>query len=254
MTEPGLPIDLSLDWVALQAPSQDYAVTLTLVDPATGAAVTSQTSPILPDVYPTSQWQAGEQLRTQHRLQIPIDVPSEIDILDLIVSLEPVNGTAPAMLTQGNDKLTAITLVQREHRFEVPPISQPTAAQFGSDIRLLGYDLDTQASDNIGLTLYWQALNTPADGYTVFTHLVNENGEIVAQVDSAPVSAAWLTSAWLPGEVIVDTRQIPLPAGLENGRYTLAFGLYHDNGRLPVTHNNQPQANDQLIIPDITLK
>lgn len=253
-TEPGLPIDFSLDWVALQAPSQDYAVTLTLVDPATGAVITAQTNPILPDVYPTSQWQAGEQLRTQHRLQIPIDVTSESDTLDLVISLEPIDGAAPAALTQGSDKLADITIVQHEHRFEVPPISQPTDAQFGPDIRLLGYDLDTQASDNIGLKLYWQALNTPANSYTVFTHLLNENGEIVAQVDSAPVSDAWLTSAWLPGEVIVDTRSIALPDGVSNGRYALAFGLYDDNGRLPVTHNNQPQANDQLIIPDITLK
>jgi 4-amino-4-deoxy-L-arabinose transferase-like glycosyltransferase len=253
MTEPGLPIDLALDWVALQAPTEDYQVSLVLADPATGAILVEQTDVILPDVYPTSHWQEGEQLRTMHRLKIPIDFPAEITTLDLLVSLNPAAGAAETILTQGQDKLAEITLVRREHHYEIPSISEPIEAQFGPDIRLLGYDLDTEAEDTIGLTLYWQAVNTPPIGYTVFTHLLNGNGDIVAQVDSAPVSDAWLSSAWLPGEIIVDTRTIPLPDGLPPGDYHIALGLYDDNGRLPVTLNNQPQANDQFIIPSIPL-
>jgi len=254
LTEPGLPIDMSLDWVALQEPAQDYRVTLMLVDPTTDIALATQASDILPDVYPTSQWQKGEQLRTQHRLRIPIDIPSEITTTELHVSVEPVDGNFIANLTQGDSKLTDITVVQREHSFDVPEMEQKSDAQFGSDIRLLGYDLNTQSDEALELTLYWQAVNTPSDRYTVFNHLINDDGEIVAQFDSPPKSDAWLTNAWLPGEVIVDERQISLPDGVSNGRFTLALGLYDDNGRLPVTLNNQTQPNDQLIIPDISLE
>ena len=69
-----------------------------------------------------------------------------------------------------------------------------------------------------------------------------------------PKSDAWLTNAWLPGEIVVDERKISLPDGVDNGRYALALGLYDDNGRLPVTLNNQPQPNDQFIIPNIILE
>ena len=224
-----------------------------LIDPTTDTVLVTQTSGILPDIYPTSQWQKGEQLRTQHRLRIPIVIPSEITTTELHVSVEPVDENSTANLTQGSSKLTDITVVQREHRFDMPEMAQTTDAQFGADIRLLGYDLNTQNNEALSLTLYWQAINTPSDRYTVFNHLINDNGEIVAQLDSPPKSDAWLTSAWLPGEIIVDEREISLPDGITNGSYTIPLGLYNHNGRLPVTLNTQTQPNDQFIIPNITL-
>ncbi len=250
LTEPGLPINLSLDWIALQTPSQDYQVRLTLIDPTSGTILAEQVDGILTDVYPTSQWQAGEQLRTLHRVPIPIEIPADVMAPELHVSVESTDGAVP--LTQGSSKVADIKLVLRDHLYEVPPIDQPREAQFGKDIRLLGYDLDESDRDAISLTLYWQAINTPDSSYTVFNHLKNEQGEIVAQFDSPPKGEAWLTSAWLPGEIIVDSRQIPLPAGV-SGQFSIALGLYDDNGRLPVTIADQTQPNDQFIIPNIII-
>jgi len=195
----------------------------------------------------------GEQLRTQHRLEVPIDIPSNVAELKLHAALESVDGIKLVTLTQGDDNLATITLVLRDHLFDMPPISNPSNAQFGTNIRLLGYDFDTQ-DEQIDLTLYWQAINTPASNYTVFTHLVNENGEIVAQVDSPPVGEAWLTSAWLPNEIIVDKRQIPLPDGLENGRYHFALGLYDNNGRLSVIQDDHLESDDKFILSPINLE
>ncbi|PIE81508.1 MAG: hypothetical protein CSA11_03990 [Chloroflexi bacterium] len=251
MTEPGLPINLSLDWLALQAPPQDYQVRLTLTDPPSGTILAEQVEGILPDVYPTSQWQAGEQLRTLHRLSIPIEIPAGVTTPELHVSLEST-AAATIPLTQGRSKVATIELVLRDHQFEMPSIDQPHDARFGEDIRLLGYDLELNRGDTIGLTLYWQAINTPDSSYTVFNHLRDENGEIVAQFDSPPVGAAWLTSAWLPGEIIVDSRQILLPAE-QSGSFSIALGWYDENGRLPVIIADQPQPDDQFIIPNIVI-
>ncbi len=45
------------------------------------------------------------------------------------------------------------------------------------------------------------------------------------------------TSLWRPGETLVETVALPLPADLPPGAYTLALGLYDENSmeRLTVT-------------------
>jgi hypothetical protein len=110
---------------------------------------------------------------------------------------------------------------------------------FGDALRLYGYDLEgpTSGVGELSVTLHWEALRTlPAD-YTVFVHLRDGAGAIVAQHDAPPQGGLNPTWAWLPGETVADRHVIPLPAGTPTGRYTLRVGLYElrDGGRLPVT-------------------
>ncbi|HID50564.1 MAG TPA: phospholipid carrier-dependent glycosyltransferase, partial [Anaerolineae bacterium] len=137
---PGLDIDIGLDWVALQRPSIDYKVQFQLWYAGEEAPFLTQTAAIWPDVYPPTQWQAGEAVRSLHRLIIPADIPLGKSPELRLQLLDPATGTA-VPLTQGDNKLADMTLVTRDHSFEVPPISQPRSAQFGNSIRLLGYDL-----------------------------------------------------------------------------------------------------------------
>jgi len=73
--------------------------------------------------------------------------------------------------------------------------------------------------------------------FTVFVHVLNEQGQLVAQQDNEPNAGQYPTSAWVPGEVIRDTCAIPLPAELPSGRYLLSIGMYKwpSLQRLPVT-------------------
>jgi hypothetical protein len=63
-----------------------------------------------------------------------------------------------------------------------------------------------------------------AVAYTAFVHLLSEDGALVSQLDRQP--AGYPTSDWRPGEVVVDTLAVPLPAGLAPGDYRLATGFY----------------------------
>ncbi|GIK57464.1 MAG: hypothetical protein BroJett015_31270 [Chloroflexota bacterium] len=98
------------------------------------------------------------------------------------------------------------------------------SVQFGEGIRLLGYDLDVH--DQIGLVLYWRSEQPVAESYDVFVHVLNEQGEIVAQADSAPVAGLAPTTRWQPGDIIRDVVTIPLPPALPAGEYALRAGLY----------------------------
>ncbi|HFE65849.1 MAG TPA: phospholipid carrier-dependent glycosyltransferase, partial [Chloroflexi bacterium] len=252
---PGLDIDIGLDWVAVQRPSIEYKVQFQLWYAGEDAPFLTQTAAIWPDVYPPTQWQTGEAVRSLHRLIVPADMPLGEKPELRIQLLDSATGTA-VPLTQGDNKLADMTLATRDHSYEIPPISQPLDAQFGDAIQLLGYDLDVgdaQPGGALRLTLYWQALATPPGHYTVFTHVAAADGRIVAQLDGPP--GGTLTGTWLPGEVIVDEREILLGADVEDGRYALRVGLY-DAGtgeRLPVTLGGEAQANDQLVLTEIEI-
>ncbi|MCL4466734.1 MAG: hypothetical protein M1389_12050 [Chloroflexi bacterium] len=62
--------------------------------------------------------------------------------------------------------------------------------------------------------------------YTVFLHFIGPDGKMVAQHDSQPASATYPTSAWPPGETIVDRHTLKLPSHLAAGKYIIAAGLY----------------------------
>ncbi|MAT98321.1 MAG: hypothetical protein CL608_14345 [Anaerolineaceae bacterium] len=253
---PGLPVNISLHWVALQTPAQDYKVELNLIQPGADEPFLRQQFAIWPDVYPPSQWQANEQVSSFHSLNIPLDMPTEENPELHLNLLTPDGRSLP--ITQGSNKLAAMSLDLRPHLFEIPAISRPLMAQFGEHIQLLGYDLDTgqaQAGGEIGLTLYWQAIATPPQNYTVFNQLIGSDGQIWGQFDSPPVGAAWLTATWLPGEIVIDERTIPIRADAAAGEYTLAIGLYtpNDGVRLPIMVDGRSQPNDQLNLTAITL-
>jgi hypothetical protein len=253
---PGLPLNISLHWVALQPPAQDYKVELQLIQPGAVEPFLRQQFAIWPVVYPPSQWQANEQVSSFHSLNIPLDIPTEANPELRLNLLTPDGRSLP--ITQGSNKLADLSLDLRQHLFEMPEISQPFAAQFGEHIQLLGYDLDSsqaQAGGEIGLSLYWQANDTPTKNYTVFNQLIGGDGQIWGQFDSPPVGDAWLTATWLPGEIVVDERTIPIRPEAAVGEYTLAIGLYTpgDGVRLPVVVDGRAQPNDQLNLTTITL-
>ena len=103
---------------------------------------------------------------------------------------------------------------------------------------LLGYGVDmsqAEATGRVQVILHWQAQTEMDTAYKVFVHLLDESGQIVAQVDREPQAGEAPTTGWLAGEVIADT--FDLPAGEALAQVTrIAVGLYNpQNGeRLPV--------------------
>jgi hypothetical protein len=236
-------------------PQVDYRIQLQLIESGTGEPLVSQVFELWPGVYPPSQWQKGEQVTTLHQLRIPLDISAE-SAPQLHIQLLPPDSETPLPLTQGSALLADLTLQIRDYLFEPPPMANEIDAQFGDNIRLLGYDLDTadaHPNGQIHLTLYWQAIDTPIDGYTIFNHLVGPDGQTHGQFDSPPVSDAWLTQTWLPGEIIIDRRVIPIKPDAPPGEYQINVGLYtaFDLIRLPVRLNGRSQPGDQLTLTSL---
>ena len=80
--------------------------------------------------------------------------------------------------------------------------------------------------------------------YKVFVHLLDDSGQIVAQVDREPQAGEAPTTGWLAGEVIEDRVEIP-PQGLERVR-RIVLGLYDpmSGARLPISET----GSDALVL------
>jgi 4-amino-4-deoxy-L-arabinose transferase-like glycosyltransferase len=119
-----------------------------------------------------------------------------------------------------------------------PLPSNPVGVRFGDAVWLVGYDLQAGAdpravsrSETVHLVLYWQALAPLSADYTVFAHLLGEQnpasgGPLWAGHDSQPAGGSYPTTAWEPGEVVLDRHLLALPPEAVPGEYQLEAGLY----------------------------
>jgi mannosyltransferase len=117
-------------------------------------------------------------------------------------------------------------------------IPHPLQVDLGDRIRLLGYAVSSEQiapGETLLLTLYWQALAPVQKRYTVFTHLLDENGQIQAQMDSEPQGGGYPTDRWAVGEVVTDNYALTV-AGSASGTHLLEVGMYllETLDRLPV--------------------
>lgn len=108
----------------------------------------------------------------------------------------------------------------------------PLAVQFADYFTLVGFDQTA-----VGLTLYWRSDAPAPAAYDVFVHLLDADGNIVAQTDRQPVNGLAATDVWQPADLIRDPVPFALPDSLPPGRYELRLGVYlRETGqRLPVS-------------------
>ncbi|MCL4263131.1 MAG: hypothetical protein KJ069_07950 [Anaerolineae bacterium] len=120
---------------------------------------------------------------------------------------------------------------------ELPENAQPAGQQFGEDVTLAGYTVTPGENGVMRVTLYWQAARPLAANATVFVHLLDENGKLLAQSDAAPVQNSYPLTIWPTGVLIADTHTLAVPPG-SPPTAQLAVGLYNPTtlARWPVTN------------------
>ena len=117
--------------------------------------------------------------------------------------------------------------------------SRPVNAQFADVMVLQGYDVALLVGNparSLELVLYWQAQRPLDYDYTVFVHLRDDLGRIIAQADHVPMAPVYPPTLWPPGRTIRERSVLQLPRGTPPDSYTLWVGLYRLDTleRLPV--------------------
>jgi mannosyltransferase len=238
--------------------------------------------------YPTSSWREDEVLLGQYDYKVPVHAapgrgelraalflcrggldmgpwpPREDTSLggESVIAFESPSGAeAEALICGGNEIGSEVVLgpleVQATERVFTAPEAQHRVdvGNLGNKAVLYGYDLSSgelRPGDTLGLTLYWQALESMDHSYTVFTHLLDESNQVRGQMDSVPVGGARPTTGWVAGEYLKDEYQLMVDADAPAGEYRLEVGLYDastpDFRRLPLLDAEGNVVDNRIVL------
>jgi hypothetical protein len=229
---PGERVHLTLFWQTTRDPGASpagqraaYAVHLFLQD-VEGDDVSLYRGEPVHGTYPTSHWTEGEIVVDRLNPRLPLD-SADAPPGDYALALEITAPSGETLL--GPTVLGTIDLTATDRTFDVPAMGHTQVVTFADQIQILGYDVDlgnARPGGNVDLTLYWRALAEMDSSYTVFTHLLDSDGQKVAQQDNPPVNGTYPTTLWLPGEIIADPFSISIQADVGPGDYTINVGFY----------------------------
>ncbi|HFC12625.1 MAG TPA: hypothetical protein ENJ56_07245 [Anaerolineae bacterium] len=227
---PGQFIDVTLYWQATGEASQrrDPLFVLSLMDDTSGMVLAQFERWLDPSIAPVN-WPTDKLYTLTTTLQMPEDeLPAKI-ALRVGTSLDGMSGiTLAEATTAGNTlKLDAVNAVH------------PQAILFGGAIELVEHTV-TVTEDLLMVDLVWEAVAQPSADYTVFVHLLDKNGELVAQYDRVAGGQRYPSSTWQQGDYYRDSFPVIIPTSAEFGTYQLAIGMY------------QWPSLDPILITDIS--
>ncbi|MBN1812104.1 MAG: hypothetical protein JXA14_09740 [Anaerolineae bacterium] len=115
-----------------------------------------------------------------------------------------------------------ITLAEAGAVGVTAPPGEPLA-HFGERVTLLGATPTCDEAGRVHLTTHWQAKSTVETDATVFAHLLNAKGALIAQADGYPLLGMQPFWVWTPGEVVRDVRHFE---AVPSGNYVIRLGLW----------------------------
>jgi hypothetical protein len=282
LVQPGQPIYLNLYWRSLTNTAFEHTLFLQLIDAAGNPVNQWEGSAFNEDMY---RWRPHGLLPTRHPLWVGPNTPPGPYLVRLGFFDEATGRRLPLQMGESaNERVseaapppstsekTAIDQVQLGLFYVTADSAdprhpaQPLSATFADAIQLIGVtlpdlnnnQLKTQNSarslplGKLKTVFHWQALHPTNQPYTVFLQLLNEQGQVVSGWDSQPFGGLYPTNLWSPGEVVVDTFNLPLPeGGLPPGSYRLITGFYDvDTGaRLPASTGADFADLAQFTVP-----
>ncbi len=219
---PGETVYVTLFLQATQPVSEPFR-TLLQVTSADGATW-GEAGELTPRSFPLDRWQPGQTIAESFRLETAVDIP------------EGRYQVGASMVT--HDWKRSLLYEDRERYFplgEIEVASWRERLEQGTSlnvvledrIELLGFEAADALTtrDAAEVALYWETEEALGEDYVAFVHLVNAEGQLIANHDGVPVGGAYPTSRWQPGVVVRDVHEISLN-GVAPGTYWLQAGMY----------------------------
>ncbi len=239
---PDASLEFQVIWGTTAPPGADLDLELALVNEE-GDVEQAEQFEIVPS-WPTGEWPANAIARDVYTFTVEPWVSGGKQAV--VAGLVRVEDGQPV----GRQvKIGQVVMQAPERSFAVPPMEQKVGADFGADLRLLGYDFEL-ATDEARVTLHWQALRRMDNVYKFFVHLYDpESNELVAQMDVMARNWSYLTTWWEVEEI--ESVEVQLPLGeVSPGEYWLGVGAYNAaNGeRLSVSNAGSLAAFSDVLM------
>jgi hypothetical protein len=124
-------------------------------------------------------------------------------------------------------------------------------ANFDDKLQMLTCDFSQdplRPGDTVQIVITWQVLERLPAAYTVFIHIVDQNGRILTQRDQPPLGGSRPTDTWQSGERLLDPYNLSIPNSAPPGNYRVLVGLYRGDTRLPVVDPGFAEEKGNAVI------
>ena len=255
--KPGETLGITFYWQGLVEMREDYYLFIHLLGRG-GELVGHEDSYHGWGSYPTSLWKPGEIVADTYRLPISEDALTPSLIRVDVGLYNPTTKQGMTIFDQEGQPIGSGIVIGQ---LKMPPRKHQEFAidnrldfNLANKVALIGYKVDKAElgpGEQIHLTLYWRAGREMGADYTVFTHLIDEEGNIWGQMDSQPVEGDYPTSFWDIGEVIEDEYILAIREDAPAGAYRLEVGMYElETGlRLPVLGDDGEVKDNRILLP-----
>ncbi len=235
----------------------NYQFTFYWIDTQTGERFALETVwPFyLEGAYPSNRWPVDQTIQLPVRVNVPVGMPVGSYRLGLYIydsSMEKGLSLATApdadypevqvgYFRLGDPPDAALSA-------DIAAQSVQTRWQEGIELASVGLsDHPLAAGDVLPVHFDWRAYAEITRDLTVFLHILNADGGIVAQNDRRPFDGRFPTAVWRAGEALNDTVLVSLPPELATGNYSIRVGLYDEAGRLPLASGD----GDSLLVEGV---
>ena len=228
---PGERLPVTLYWQAIRPIDRNYSVFVHLLG-RDNAVIGQVNSYPAGGNWPTSLLPPGQVLKDTYHVPLSPEAgaPAVIRLAIGLFEFDDPGRTAKRAVNRAGEVVEPIVgaVPLLPHAWPDLTPSRPLTANFGGQIRLVGYDWPAGDSikpgETVPLTLYWETLASPGQNLNLFIHLVDPASQSqVAGFDAPP---DFPTLFWQPGYTLIDARRLALPADLPPGDYELWVGWY----------------------------
>ncbi len=241
----GDTVTIRARWHTIAPMNKNYSVAAVLLAPDGSVLARRETYPGL-GLRPTRYLNPGDTFVDTYPLEMITDVPEPI-VARAVVNLFDFDSETragfPALNADGQEVTPIVGQIKivPQTRNEYEP-THTTSVNFANAITLIGYDFTPQSK----ITLYWKSLAPADEDYNLFIHLLDTEGNVIAQADAPPTNNAYPTSWWSPGETIADIHL--LPEATNAARIRLGFYSLASTQRLPITESTLPGRDNSVEI------
>ncbi|MEA3345594.1 MAG: phospholipid carrier-dependent glycosyltransferase [Chloroflexota bacterium] len=250
---PGKELRVKMRWQSTQDMGADYLVTLILRDEEghQWGLGSKRLTDVDAQTYwdeegleravliPTSKWPVAET--TVGAFELPVDLATPPGEYTVLVRVHPPavweglpvrsSGGAASGFDYPLGKVWVLP-ASEPPSIETLQIAQPRRADFGREIRLLGWDVsttDVRPGDEVHLSLYWRAQRSLPTDYIARLWLIDEQGHFGGEVRAEP-AGQHTTSQWRAGEILRGQYDLTVDAAAPAGNYSLMLNLFDKSG------------------------
>jgi hypothetical protein len=222
------------------------------------------------DTYPgggmwqTTRWTPGEIVVDRYRLRISeaLSLPAvlRMDVgfwnFDTKVFLPAYDGAGQLIGRPRHEVASVVSNTQRS-ALSTPDSSlspQHSAAPHLSHATPISLTT-RQEGRQLRVTTRWLATQDIIEVFTIFMHLVDDTGAMVAQADGPADNNNFPIRWWRQGDLVDDERTIHLPDDVAAGLYRLEYGFYRpaDGMRLPAFDAQGQPIPDAALTTEVAI-